>query len=644
MVVIGRERFEDVYETLKEGAVESLGTCSVVLFVAADVDALCTCRMITSLLKEDNVVFKVCPVSGYTEAAGAAQGLDDGVRTIFMINCGAMANIREVVECGEKRVLVLDSHRPVHIKNVHSPHVIVLDADGDLEDVPSDGDDDFDSDSEEEEEDDSDDEEEEDERPKRKKKEVSERRKRLRAYYDGTYDAIPSSILAFAMCDALSRATPTDVWLGSLGLAAVRDQWRITDVNFDEFLKFLSKHLRQMEAVRAAALRPVADNHQHVGNVEPGQVTYDGREPRFFLHRHLAFFDSMYYSNYVAATLSVWKQDGTQKLRELLARMGISIEQSKQKYTFLPPSTRRVILPRLEEYGPRYGLDTPFRAAFRRSVDGCSDPVSNADAAAAVEALLEEPTARRLDDDDDEATSRQAFIAGFWRAYDACLSEDPDLTIRGVQAAVTLQKAVVTVAVTLIEKRDITTLKHFRYCYLNASGSINDVFTQPHALRKLAMFLFGVHQHNGKWSGDKARPLVVLAERHDTFLVLGVNPDAQRNRFGTNFRLAVDHVNANFRHDWFDTAVIEVMRPDVQRYVSVLSFLIFSFPQLRRKPSLPHVEVGRDSDVLSCNSLCHRVLLASLLLWLVPTQVQIRLPTTNTSFDDDYRPPYSYDL
>ena len=60
----------------------------------------------------------------------------------------------------------------------------------------------------------------------------------------------------------------------------------------------------------------------------PGTVTFEAEELRFMLHRHWPLFDAMYYSNYVAARLSVWKADGKRKLQELLAKIGLRTKSS----------------------------------------------------------------------------------------------------------------------------------------------------------------------------------------------------------------------------------------------------------------------------------------------------------------------------
>ena len=67
-------------------------------------------------------------------------------------------------------------------------------------------------------------------------------------------------------------------------------------------------------------------------------------------------------------------------------------------------------------------------------------------------------------------------------------------------------------------------MSHFRYVYLAASeGGDSKLISEPLALARLALFLIDVNRANKKWSGARARPLLILAEPPATYLVVGVN-------------------------------------------------------------------------------------------------------------------------
>lgn len=77
-----------------------------------------------------------------------------------------------------------------------------------------------------------------------------------------------------------------------------------------------------------------------VSGSEHGHVQ-EGPEYRFFLYRHWSLLEAMQHSPYVAAKLSVWNSAGTNRLHELLARMGVPLAQCKQNYQFMAPALRQ---------------------------------------------------------------------------------------------------------------------------------------------------------------------------------------------------------------------------------------------------------------------------------------------------------------
>ncbi len=177
----------------------------------------------------------------------------------------------------------------------------------------------------------------------------------------------------------------------------------------------------------------------------------------------------------------------------------------------------------------------------------------------------------------------------------------------GIRLAVTLQSAIVHTAILLVERKAIIRLSHFRYAYLHATSqganggnnfksstrvvSSNEqtnqqqfhIFSKPLALTKLAHFLMDMHRTNKKWTGTKARPLLLLAEKPQTrtYLVVGYEfPDergsVKRNKFKKNFKLATDTLRGSFRYDSFESNVVEVDASEVQKFIEHLHYMIDS--------------------------------------------------------------------
>lgn len=163
----------------------------------------------------------------------------------------------------------------------------------------------------------------------------------------------------------------------------------------------------------------------------------------------------------------------------------------------------------------------------------------------------------------------------FNTAYDALSGKSPALLQQGLSLSMSLQRAVVQQAVTMMEKRSLTLFKHFRYAFIRSSETDERLFTQPMALRKLAAFLIDVHRENGRWAGDKARPLVIMAERVTSYLVVGVTCPKKagtviKNRFGACFQLAAQQIQARAKHDGFEASVMEINKEDVHDFIQAL--------------------------------------------------------------------------
>jgi CDC45-like protein len=268
-------------------------------------------------------------------------------------------------------------------------------------------------------------------------------------------------------------------------------------------------------------------------------------------------------------------------------------------------------------------------------VTGFNSLVSASDTSHAVTALLERdsPTSSAADKTSSEADDRKAMVDAFNCAYDSLSphfepssgvtsgsAEGYDTTTlvnggnlsssaglgAGILQARALQNSITQLAVGLVERRAITLLRHFRYAYVtsntvgetqfsrndiissnNANNAGNDrrdhIFSKPLALTRLASYLMDMHRENGKWTGSKARPLVLIAEKpkSDTCLVVGYEyPERHgshvRNNFGKHFEMTANSMNGTFKFDHFDSNVVEVAGADVQRFLEQLHYMLDS--------------------------------------------------------------------
>jgi hypothetical protein len=89
---------------------------------------------------------------------------------------------------------------------------------------------------------------------------------------------------------------------------------------------------------------PTAENATAITSITvPGAQTGHielSSDYRFFLYRHWSLYDSMFHSVYVASKFTIWNSRGKSRVNELLAEMGVSLQQCKQSYQYMNPQTR----------------------------------------------------------------------------------------------------------------------------------------------------------------------------------------------------------------------------------------------------------------------------------------------------------------
>jgi hypothetical protein len=87
----------------------------------------------------------------------------------------------------------------------------------------------------------------------------------------------------------------------------------------------------------------------------------EAAEYRFFLYRHWSLYDAMYHSPYVAAKLNVWSNQGTVKLQELFAQIGVPLQQVRQLYQYMAPALRSHFSQQINDRHilETYGLTNP---------------------------------------------------------------------------------------------------------------------------------------------------------------------------------------------------------------------------------------------------------------------------------------------
>jgi cell division control protein 45 len=126
-------------------AQEGIGKCLILCH--ADVDALAAARILTYMLRADQIEYTLLPCATWSALQKAATGQQ--YSTIVLLNVGATRNLTklfgegDLLQLGVTKMFVLDGRRPVHLSNIYADdHVVVFwdSRHGSADDLPSDGD------------------------------------------------------------------------------------------------------------------------------------------------------------------------------------------------------------------------------------------------------------------------------------------------------------------------------------------------------------------------------------------------------------------------------------------------------------------------------------------------------------------------
>mmetsp|Transcript_28012 Transcript_28012/g.72073 ORF Transcript_28012/g.72073 Transcript_28012/m.72073 type:complete len:595 (+) Transcript_28012:73-1857(+) len=558
----------------------------VPIFVSTvDADSVCALRILTSVLQSEGIHYSVYPVSGWQEVQERVKSelLDkEDLTNIFFINCGGTEDLVELLGLNNEnhRVLVIDSHRPIHTANaaVDNGQVMVL-MDGKDEAPPDDLGEDLSSDSDSSDEESDEEEGDENEPPRqqqrtaesdataraakqREKRRMREDRQRRRIqYYDrGAWRGTPAACITYELTRQLQKEDNRALWLSIMG---VTDQLVHQLINGQEYEKLYHLMEQQVNALGNGDMKDSVD-------IEDGgtvRIPLNRRigplqDYRFTLLKHWTLHDSMLYSPYVATRLQTWREKGRRNLELLLAKMGCSLVQCRQHYGHMKHSIKDSLSSKLENYAPTYNLPDLQFSSFQMEM-GYKRAFSASDAVYGVTALLE---AHAL----EEEGSKESF----WKAYGALGDNAMAELYKGIELAKKVQRTIIDDGGSVMARRAVLSMSAFRVVNLS-DGEVSDraLLSQPLALLRLAMFI----QDAYRVMQNKVKPVIVVAPEGQDHMCLVVGytgrpklADVNGNRFGNAFAHAQEATKCDMSADYFDQYTVKVAKSDIYRFIAAV--------------------------------------------------------------------------
>ncbi|KAF5101695.1 hypothetical protein D0Z00_000769 [Geotrichum galactomycetum] len=471
-----------------------------------------------------------------------------------------------------------------------------------------------------------------------RKEEFEEYRIAIEGYYaQGSSLATSASSLVYSLVSDLVTPSINDLWLTVVAATSLDAQhphlYRLLFPALKtEVLRLNPNANIPTSLITSASTTTTSTN----GSVSEENSLYIETDYPFYLLRHWTLYDSMSHSSYVSAKLRLYTDEGRRRLHKMLAKMGISLHDARERWTHMNLNVKSALPEKLGSISGAYGIEDVIRQGIVRRF-GYKGSISAGDCVDALLTLMQ--TGNRLTKgtvgpngevliseedfhsgnkfiDGETNESRDRFwVENFWSAWDAL--DNVNKMIQGIQMARSLQKSIVVSATAVLERRLLKNLRRFKLVVFK-DGPDLEVFSNPLALTKLAVWIAEASAE----VSPRSLPLVVASyyPPTDAYLVVGMGPrklrksvnrkkkrnktdttgddeantrknkddddeddedddeddddDAvQTNEFGRAFHQVADAIRAKVKLDAFESSIIEVEKQDLSRFLEQLSLV-----------------------------------------------------------------------
>ncbi|KAM9810556.1 cell division control protein 45 homolog [Neosynchiropus ocellatus] len=550
----------------------------VALLVAADIDALCACKILQALFHCDQVQYTLVPVTGWQDLGTAFLEHKDQFRYFVLLNCGANVDLLEMLQPDDDTIFfICDTHRPVDVVNVYNDTQIklLIKQDDDLG-VPSY--DDIFRDDEGEEDEDSGNESDEGSEPSGKRRRYDEgalerrierqrqkrewearRREILFDYEQYEYHGTSAAMMLFELAWVLTKDTKDMLWWAVIGLT---DQWvhdKITNMKYVTDIATMQRHVSR---------------HNHRNEDEENSLSIDCMritfeyDLRLTLYQHWSLYESICNSCYTSCNFKLWTLNGQKKLQEFLADMGLPLKQVRQKFHSMDMSIKENLREVIEESSNKYGMKDIRVQTFGVHF-GYKNRFLASDMVHATAALLE--STERDESDGDN----------FIKALDSLSRSNLERLHLGIDLAKRKLMAIQQTVASCICTNLILSQGPFLYCYLMEGTPDVKLFSKPMALMLLSKYLLKAFVQSTRNKRCKLLPLIMAAPKDTekgTMIVVGIPPESgtsdKKNFFGRAFEKAAESTSSRTLHDHFDVSIIELKTEDRGKFLDALITLL----------------------------------------------------------------------
>lgn len=556
-------------DDLKNDFYEFLSGKRIFLMVHYDIDSICACKILQSLLRYKHILYSLAVIKGKEDLKVAYRENCNDVKYFILLNCGGTIDIVEELEAEEDvTFFILDSHRPTDLCNIYSNGQVRLLSTPEEDIAVPDFHDVFreESDDEDDEEiDDSDGETraakrrrlDEEELTKRREKRLWEdnRDKLMFEYCQFTYYARASAIRIFELAWKLNKDNKDLLWLAIVALTEQMLLGKIENTHYTLEIGPLQAHASRLQ------------NKTNDTDVMTSLKISFENDLRLTLYRHWSVESSLKYSMFPAVKMKLWSLKGDKKLHELLADMGFPLIQSKQSFHSMDLQLRKEFQPSLEKLSEKYGLQDIVYASFVLKY-GYRNKYCASDIVFALLAILESSP---IDKKPSEL---------FNLALDCLSRTKRNILNNAIDRAKDISKTIFKAVQSALDMKQIITAGPFVYFIIQEGCPNWYMFSHPHILLMLAHFLLRAYVTMSRNRKATTLPLIVSAPKNletGTCILLGIPPlceNSPKNFFGKAFEQAAERIHCDASCDFIDTSYFEIYAKDRTRFFDALTALL----------------------------------------------------------------------
>uniref|UniRef100_A0A3B5KTH8 CDC45 cell division cycle 45 homolog (S. cerevisiae) n=1 Tax=Xiphophorus couchianus TaxID=32473 RepID=A0A3B5KTH8_9TELE len=508
----------------------------VALLVAADIDALCACKILQALFHCDQIQYTLVPVTGWQDLS-----------TAFL---------------------------------EHKEQIKLLIKEDDDLGVPTY--DDIFRDEDEEEGEDSGNESDEGSEPSGKRRRFDEgaierriERQRAKRQWEARrreilFDYEQYEYHGTSVSKMNCREKKSFIHFGLDGYVAA--MWAIIGLT-DQWVHDKIPHMKYVSDI--ATVQRHVSRHNHRNEDEENSLSIDCMrisfeyDLRLALYHHWSLYESICNSYYTACSFKLWTLKGQKKLQEFLADMGLPLRQVKQKFKSMDTTIKENLRDVIEESSNKYGMKDIRIQTFGVHF-GFKNSFLASDMVHAAAALLES-----TERDENDPTDN------FIKALDALSRSHLDRLLSGIDLAKKKLIAIQQTVASCICTNIILSQGPFLYCYLMEGTPDVKLFSKPLALTLLCKYLLTAFIHSTRNKRCKLLPLIMAAPKDvekGTVIVVGIPPESEtsdkKNFFGRAFEKAAESTSSRTLHDHFDTSIIELKSEDRSKFLDALITLL----------------------------------------------------------------------